>query len=95
MVTKKKIIKKKIEDKKQEIKPEIKRIIKPVYKPLFNIPLIIIKKKSKDANYFGIRQWLKNHINLDTFRKIKKSDIEETKLSEDEINKLVREELGE
>jgi len=92
MVTKKKIVKKKVEIKKEEIKPEIKKEVKPIYKPLFNIPLVIIKKKSKDANYFGIRQWLKNHINLDTFRKIKKTD---DKLSEDEINKLVKEELGE
>jgi hypothetical protein len=96
MVTKKKLVKKQVKKQEPIDKEEIKevKVIKPLYKPVF-LPITIEKVKTTDANYFGIRQWLKNNINLDTFRKIKEGLKEDNKLSSNEIEKLVREELGE
>jgi hypothetical protein len=55
--------------KKIVVKKE-KPIPKPVYKPVF-LPIVIKTVKKHDANYYGIKQKLKNNIGLDLFKKLR------------------------
>ena len=43
---------------------------KPIYKPVF-LPITIKRVIKTDANYYGIKQKLKNYAGLDLFRKLR------------------------
>lgn len=58
---------------KKEIKKEVieEKIISSVpYKPVFP-PMEFKFTKKVDANYYGIKQYLKNYMGIDLFRKLK------------------------
>lgn len=70
-MTAKKVISKKVEPKpKVELKPKPKQ----EYKPIFCIPIVEKRIIKRDLNYFGIKQYLKNHIGIDLFKKLKNGD---------------------
>lgn len=63
MTAKKKVVKKEI---KKEVVEE--KILSP-YKPVF-LPMEFEFTKKVDANYYGIKQYLKNVMGLDLFKKV-------------------------
>ena len=70
-------IKKKSVKIKQKLKTEIKQEPEK-YKSVF-LPIIIEKQKRFDANYYGIKQYLKNRIGLDFFKRIRDERTEKKK----------------
>jgi len=80
MVTKKKIIKKEVVEEKP------KPTIEP-YKHVF-LPMEFKFTKKVDANYYGIKQYLKNKCGIDLFRKLKNGDSDKPKKEKFDINKF-------
>jgi hypothetical protein len=66
-ISKKKVIKKQVSIK------QVKEKTKPEYKPVFTIPIVTRKTVKIDANYYGIKQYLKNRLGVDLFRKLKEN----------------------
>jgi hypothetical protein len=71
-----------------KVKPKLikKEPIKKEYKPIFCIPIVEKKVIKRDINYYGVKQYLKNKLGLDLFKKLK-DDIADRKLKKVVVKK--------
>jgi hypothetical protein len=65
-----------------------KPIAKPKYKPIFCINIVEKRVIKRDLNYYGIKQYLKNHIGVDLFKKLTNGDKEKPELKKEEKPKF-------
>ena len=71
---------------KVKTKPVKKEPVKKEYKPIFCIPIVEKKIIKRDINYYGVKQYLKNKLGLDLFKKLK-DDIADRKLKKVVVKK--------
>lgn len=63
-----------------------KEPVKKEYKPIFCIPIVEKKIIKRDINYYGVKQYLKNKLGLDLFKKLK-DDIADRKFKKEVVKK--------